>query len=197
VEVEHGELKVRLGDGIGGASKNLMADAVRIECLDPSTGEAGEDPTAPPEYTQSEDPDAPEETVPIVPGDPGYGLVENPSEVGRGAFVDLNYLEEGPTDGPTSVYSGSGTTRPADDPTAELVDNTSRVATYDSWSGLNTEAGIVGFDNDDDDIIDTAEDLRLHPPFKVPLRGIQIEIRVYEPESKSVRTVKVQKSLSQ
>ncbi len=31
VDVEHGELKVRLGDGIGGASKNLMADAMRIE----------------------------------------------------------------------------------------------------------------------------------------------------------------------
>jgi len=186
-----GEIIVKLPESAGSTGQ-VVADAVRIECLDCTSGE---ETTEPPPYTQ--DPDAPEETVPIVPGDPGYAASVGTTSVGRGAFVDLNYLSEGPTNTPTSVYSGSGTTRIADDPTAELVSNTAGVATYDSWSGLNTEAGIVGFDNGGDGIIDTAEDLRLHPPFKVPLRGIQIEIRVYEPESKSVRTVKVQKSLSQ
>ena len=199
-----GEITIKL-PASAGSTGQVVADAIRIECLDCTTGE---ETTEPPTYTQ--DPDAPEQTVAIVPGDPGYGL--GTTSVGRGAFVDLNYLKEGPTDEPTSDYSGSGTTRIADDPTAELVSNTSGVATYDSWSGNHVriydhddDGGAttpekpynVGFDNDGDGIIDTAEDLRLHPPFKEPLRGIQIEIRVYEPESKSVRTVKVQKLLSQ
>jgi len=187
----NGEITIKLPESAGSTGQ-VVADAARIECVDCTTGE---ETSEPPAYTQ--DPDAPEETVAIVPGDAGYDASVGTAQVGRGAFVDLNYLEEGPTDGPTSVYSGSGTTRIEGDPTAVLVDNASRVATYDSWSGQYSNGGIVGFDNDGDDIIDTAEDVRRHTPFKVPLRGIQIEIRVYEPESKSVRTVKVQKSLSQ
>jgi hypothetical protein len=44
-------------------------------------------------------------------------------------------------------------------------------------------------------IIDEADERVTSPPYPVPLRGIQIKLRVYEPESRTVREVTVVESL--
>ena len=46
-----------------------------------------------------------------------------------------------------------------------------------------------------DGIVDTAEDLREKPPYDAPLKAVQVEIRVQEPKSGKVRSVKVRKFL--
>ena len=75
------------------------------------------------------------------------------------------------------------------------LNDPAQVFYYDSWSGDYVKVGDVGFDNNNDGIVDSAEDLREPPPFNVPLRAIQVEIRVEEPVSGKVRSVKVRKFL--
>ena len=118
-------------------------------------------------------------------------------EIGQGSFADLNYLD--PSD-PAFDPAFESDFNDGGDPGSGLQSPTILLdpATYDSWSGLNLDEAsdnIPGFDSNDDGIIDTAGDLR-PPPYAVPLQGIQIEIRIYEPTSKSVRTVKIQQGLS-
>jgi hypothetical protein len=48
-----------------------------------------------------------------------------------------------------------------------------------------------GLDNDGNGIVDDVAELQAPPPYPVPLRGIQIKIRVYEPDSRQVREVTV------
>ena len=46
-----------------------------------------------------------------------------------------------------------------------------------------------GFDNDGISGVDDMGERETMPPYSVPLRGIQVRIRVYEPDSGSVREV--------
>jgi hypothetical protein len=77
---------------------------------------------------------------------------------------------------------------------------------YDTWSthyesetvsGLGGTPGqaMDGFDTpingSTNGIVDDAAELRTSPPYPVPLRGIQVKIRVFEPDSRQVREVTV------
>ena len=134
----------------------------------------------------------------------GPPTVENPENIGpigKGAFRDLDPAQADDLNSPLKTLS--------------TADGT--VATYDSWSGTykatydhdqdsaTPEIEIpdsfkVGFDNlphpdASDGIVDTAEDLIGLPPYDVPLRAVQVEIRVQNPESGKVRSVKIRKHL--
>ncbi len=147
--------------------------------------------------------------VGVVPGDPGYTLAlqhlvielnkppGTPTDprflpIGYGAYVDLNYAG-GTID---SAFSGPG------HPDSRL--DTGAGGIYDTGSfhyehdGINqdrfgpngdaiTDQGTNGFDDNGNGIVDDPEEMETRPPYPVPLRGIQIEIRCFEPDSRAVR----------
>ena len=116
-------------------------------------------------------------TIALGPSDPGYATAQSGGTlVGRGAFIDLN---------------------PSTDPSSPLQPDAAGNKTYDSWTGQYVTSGEVGFDNNNDGVIDTAEDLRQPPPYAAPIRAIQVEIRVIEPKSGSVRSMKIHKYLGE
>jgi len=142
------------------------------------------------------------------PGDPGYlHVFEQWTRAGRpqtqvvslGAYVDLNYLNDTggllPGTSPFSHFSGPG------DPRSGLS------MVYDTWSdhyerdGFNQgegpfannliDEGTDGVDNDNLNGVDDVNEREAPPPYPVPLRGIQVKIRVFEPSSRQIREVTV------
>ena len=147
-------------------------------------------------------------SVALVPGDPGYptdthrdsadcrhsdgNQLLNWILVGYGAYVDLNY------------YQRSGhlvLLRPARAASRALSGTAAGV--YDTWSthyehdGIDqngdgvADAGTNGFDDNDDGVVDDAGEMDTSPPYPVPLRGIQVRIRVFEPDSRQIREVTI------
>jgi hypothetical protein len=130
--------------------------------------------------------------IAVTPGDPGYGSATTPTPAPTGAYVDLG--------------SGVGTTTLMGqaDPRSKLrplAVTDSRF--YDTWSthyecnGINEDGigeadqGTNGVDDNNDGVIDDLSERETSPPYPVPLRGIEIRIRVYEPSSRQVRQVTV------
>ncbi len=121
----------------------------------------------------------------VQPGDPAYATAQNLDLAG--AFVDLNYAR---ADG-LSHFSGPG------DPRSRLTN------TYDTWSfhyehnGINedqdqlVDEGTNGIDDDNRAGVDDPGERETAPPYDVPLRGMQIRLRVWEPDSRQVREVTV------
>lgn len=80
------------------------------------------------------------------------------------------------------------------------------VPTYDTWSmhyesnGLDEDGaqgvdqGTNGVDNNGNTIIDEIEELETAPPYAVPLKGLEIRIRCYDPTSRQVRQTTVRHS---
>lgn len=85
-----------------------------------------------------------------------------------------------------------------------------RSAVYDTWSthyeydGDDTDnrdgdndgttgadEGTDGFDSNGDGVVDDVGELEAPPPYAVPLRGIQVRIRVFDPASRQIREVTV------
>jgi len=126
---------------------------------------------------------------------------------GTGAYVDLGYGGSA-----SSHFDHAG------HPNSGLSGGLARV--YDTWSwhyecdGVDQDGiagadqGTNGFDNDDatptvdenDDgdptndgigVVDDIAERETMPPYPVPLRGIQVKIRVFEPDSRTVREVTV------
>jgi prepilin-type N-terminal cleavage/methylation domain-containing protein len=76
-------------------------------------------------------------------------------------------------------------------------------ATYDTWSthyefnGIDEDnSGVVdqrtnGIDDNLNGIVDEAAEQETSPPYPIPLRGIEVRIRCYEPSSRQVRQVSV------
>jgi hypothetical protein len=72
---------------------------------------------------------------------------------------------------------------------------------YDSWSvhyendGIDqdssglADAGTNGLDDNGNGLIDDLAEWDTLPPYAVPLRGVEITLRVYEPSSQQVREV--------
>ena len=124
-------------------------------------------------------------TIAVTPDDPGYGTASAPSPAPKGAYVDLG------------SWIAATTLMGAADSRSKL----GRI--YDTWSthyecnGINedgdgtTDEGTDGVDNNNDGVIDDLAERETSPPYPVPLRGIEIRLRVYEPSSRQVRQVTV------
>jgi hypothetical protein len=154
---------------------------------------------------------------PLVPSDPGYSAeftkwkaasypaTWNAQPVQYGAYVDLNYANNAINYGgsvPPSYFAGpfygNGKKSLLDAGAA----GTNGFATFDTWSlgyeyytpGAATStynyAG-NGFDNDGANGVNDANERISSPPYPVPLRGVQIKIRVYEPSTRQVREITV------
>jgi type II secretory pathway component PulJ len=148
----------------------------------------------------------------LVPSDPGYRNPPSPKPATStsfnpkqyGAYVDLNYSAttypfgmNNDTDGAVDTTSRSFFAGPyyGSGQTSSLWAGrfTSGFATFDTWS-LGYEYGsksVNGFDNDSSNGVNDAGERVTSPPYPVPLRGVQIKIRVYEPTSRQVREVTV------
>jgi len=134
--------------------------------------------------------------------------------VSYGAYVDLNYLchlqdPALPGTAPSAyatVFSGPGVNpalRGTEPHTSANPTPPIRASVYDTWSthyesdGLDTngngliDEGSDGFDTDGNGVVDDPGEREAPAPYPVPLRGIQIKIRVFEPASRQVREVTV------
>lgn len=139
-----------------------------------------------------------------IPGDADYATAG--AVVGFGAYVDLGW------NGNTAFTPVNNT-----DPAALFSDRGSYpgggagyafhnlARTYDTWSthyesdgvdqddggtGLTDEA-TNGADDDNNGGIDDPGEREAPPPYPYPLRGIQVRIRVFEPDSRQIREVTV------
>jgi type II secretory pathway component PulJ len=138
--------------------------------------------------------------------DPMYPLATG----GNGAYVDLGYNNAAYAPGLANSLSHWGHQKSGLNPT-----NIHNARVYDTYSfhyeavgtglaGGHPGRAINGFDDPDDSgvpngIVDdivyngasTAGENETAPPYPIPLRGIQVKIRVFEPDSRQVREVTV------
>lgn len=109
-----------------------------------------------------------------------------------GAYVDLAYA---PTIEKPSTFSGF--------PLDKTRLASAGLAVYDTWSshyekdGIDqdrddeADEGTDGFDNDNDGLVDEFDEWEAPPPYPAPCRGIQVTIRVFEPDSRQLRQVTI------
>jgi len=145
----------------------------------------------------------------VVPGDPGWTAAKNLNNgappggvlLGTGAYVDLNYSR---LLTPTAQLA-LNTNFPTDFSGVPYVKSQlAAMPTYDTWSwsyerdGVNqynnvgippgtVDEGTDGLDNDGINGTDDVGERETSPPYPVPLRGIQVTIRAYEPDTRQVR----------
>jgi hypothetical protein len=107
-------------------------------------------------------------TITRYPGDPGY----SPGTGAYGAYVDLGAGQGGRLARPMETNSRLSGARP----------------TYDTWSQHYdfTLAGRSG--------LNAPTEYTTAPPYPVPLRGVEVRIRCYDPVGKQVRQVTVRQS---
>jgi hypothetical protein len=152
-------------------------------------------------------------TIAITPGDPGFS--SGAASGAEGAYVDLNWDQSlanpiaataaYPPSG-QGVFQGRGVSIKAG---GSPVTFNNRI--YDTWSthyetnginegdGPNVTTGTIdegtnGLDDNNDGVIDDAGELETSPPYPVPLRGLEVRIRCYEPQSRQVRQITVRHS---
>ena len=158
------------------------------------------------------DPEAPARQrngVTLYPGDPGYATASLAGS--KGSFVDLGGVARTSTPVPSRTLIG-GTFAPAGatamGSNGMYVSGTSPTwvsgaslayPTYDTWSmhyefnGVDDDRdalideGTNGLDDNNDGLPDDIGEFETSPPYPVPLRGIEVRIRCYEPSSKQVR----------
>lgn len=135
--------------------------------------------------------------IALLPPDPGWTpalAADNTKVVGRGGFVDLNYrLAYGTAwnNGANSLFSGPM------NPKARM--STLGYSAYDTWSFFYEHDGVDqdgtgGFDQGtnglDDNLTNGPDDpaeRETSPPYPVPLRGIQVILRVLDGDTRQVR----------
>jgi prepilin-type N-terminal cleavage/methylation domain-containing protein len=167
------------------------------------------------------DPDAPVRVATtggaVTPGDPGFAGASGTS--GFGSFVDLYWnrsLAGGgslviaspanpfPPTGTTAFQSAgvyvSGTSASAG---TTMVVAATGTAVYDTWSthyesnGLDedqdgtVDQGANGLDDNKNGLVDEPAEAETSAPYPVPLRGLEVRIRCYEPSSRQVRQVTI------
>lgn len=146
----------------------------------------------------------------VLPGDPGYDQAG--SVIGHGGYVDLfyeRYLASAPPS--PSVFSGLAAVRSGLRQQSPLAP-----AVYDTWTMfyecdgvdqnriLKQDLGFSslltrdsadwatdGIDNDGNGRVDDVGERETSPPYPVPLRGIEVSIRIIDPDSREVRQVTV------
>jgi prepilin-type N-terminal cleavage/methylation domain-containing protein len=146
----------------------------------------------------------------LIPGDPSY--VASNAAGASGAYVDLGWgggsaTAIGGVFPPARLAPATGTST-AFESAGMLVANAPAkarltVPTYDTWS-LHYEYNGEDEDNDSlidegtnnaddngDQLPDNTPESETSPPYPVPLKGIEVRIRCFEPTSKQVRQVTV------
>jgi hypothetical protein len=121
--------------------------------------------------------------------DPHY---TSPTTAGPGAYVNLGYGTGGNT-----TYSSANANTLAHFGASLTAADTNHARVYDTWS--TTYLGTIwdnGLDANSTGIVDSYAGITNAnggslPPYPVPLRGIQVKIRVFEPDSKQIREVTV------
>jgi hypothetical protein len=137
----------------------------------------------------------------LVPSDIGWPppAAAGAVSAGSGAFVDLGYgARTAPAMAGASNFSGVPTLK-----SGMRNISGSPFYCYDTWSmhferdGVDqfgdgdVDLGTNGLDDDGLNGVDDANERETSPPYPVPLRGAQISIRVYEPDSRQVRQATV------
>ncbi|MGW8257805.1 MAG: PilW family protein [Thermoguttaceae bacterium] len=108
---------------------------------------------------------------------------------GAGQYVDLGGAG-------SSTFSGFG------DPRSLLQGSVGTARVYDTWSTHYENIGLApgfanagrstnGFDDDGNGIVDDENEKLTSAPYPYPLRGIQVKIRYFEPDSRQVRELTV------
>ena len=117
------------------------------------------------------------------PGDPNYAVASATGPAG--AYVDL---AAGQAAGPLSAAMN-----------AKHPALTSGYPTYDTWSMAYEFNGVGtnGQDDNGDGLPDDPGEFVKPPPYGVPLRGIEVRIRCYEPSSNQVRQITVRHTFLQ
>jgi prepilin-type N-terminal cleavage/methylation domain-containing protein len=160
------------------------------------------------------DPGAPAQVVSglaMLPGDPGFDASLAPAASNpRGGYIDLGWNVSAPSSLNWQVpmnatghgyFSGTGRSvrNPGQPPT--FIDLGYR--TYDTWStyyeanGIDEDGdGVVdqgtnGLDDDNNALVDEQGEAETSAPYPVPLRGLEVRIRCYEPSSRQVRQITV------
>lgn len=153
----------------------------------------------------------------LTPGDPGYDAVlvgGAANVIGTGAFVDLGALTLSPALGMSTAYNDITPPAPQTNPYYGPLYDPQFLANMNPKSRLLGGNGYVydpwtiayekdGYDQDSDGTIDqgtngldddgvngaddTAAERETSPPYPYPLRGIQVKIRMYEPDTRQVR----------
>ena len=149
----------------------------------------------------------------MVPGDPGFFSPNRPNDTvaaSRGAYVDIGYrihpdfdaisANANPNAGLVRVSHFSGPPQAVTNlPLARRLS----FATYDTWpfdyeyDGLNQDntagidQGTDGLDSNSAGGVDDIAERETAPPYGFPLRGIQVRIRVLDPDSRQVRQMTV------
>lgn len=134
------------------------------------------------------DPQAPLAADGRVPGDPGYAVPQ--AATAAGAYVDLGW-GGGVPGARTAPFPPTGKT--AFQTAGVMVSGTNRLrTTYDTWS-RHYEFDEIDEDGDGtiDEGLEDAVDAETSPPYPVPLRGVEVRIRCYEPSSRQVRQVTI------
>jgi len=130
-------------------------------------------------------------TAAVRPGDLGFALAS--TAVARGAYVDLAYAAA--ANPSPSLFAGYPLTKT----------RLGNLAVYDTWSNhyekdgvnqsqgypwdLGLDTGTDGFDNNNNGLVDEIDEWEAPPPYPAPCRGIQVIIRVFEPDSRQIRQV--------
>jgi hypothetical protein len=142
----------------------------------------------------------------ILPGDHNYPNPPNPANaISFGGYVDLGYA---PLYSPAAIYPQPLFNR-FGDARSMLNGSQSTSRVYDTWSTHYENVGLPGltldkypaggfpgrstngFDDDGDGIADGDNEKITSPPYPAPLRGIQVKIRVFEPDSRQIRELTI------
>jgi type II secretory pathway pseudopilin PulG len=116
---------------------------------------------------------------------------------GAGDYVDLGNNDMAKN--PSGFFTGFGM------PKSMLQGSANTARVYDTWSTHYETVGLLGldptiyppgrgtngFDDDGNGIVDDDGEKITSPPYPYPLRGIQVKIRVFEPDSRQIRELTI------
>lgn len=135
-----------------------------------------------------------QQSVALTPSDPGF----NPSAgLGLGTYVDLGYNVPRVTGDPRPLALLSAFSNRPIWPNA--ANNRWTRLTYDVWTlqyeqnGIDEDGnsgadeGINGLDDNGNQVIDDIAERETWPPYPEALRGIQIGLRLYDPDSRQAK----------
>lgn len=142
----------------------------------------------------------------LVPSDPGYVAAASAGNpVGYGAFVDLGYAVR---DGLSfsSAFSAAPVSSSGLSATsytyctwsthyerdgANQDDSGAAANNVQYYQGTPRDEGTDGFDSDGVNGVDDVGERETCPPYPTPLRGIQVRLRAWDPDSRQVRQASV------